>query len=237
MKTLTMLGTAMFAGLLAIETTAQTSSLGGRQREEREGRPPEYTPREAVLRKGNPVYERHSLTAVPPPPPKTYRVNDLVTIIVRQSLKWEAESDLGTQRKWDFKSELEAFPKFTEGGVGESMFRRGKPNLQYKYDNKVDNKGDASREDKLTTRLTARIIDVKPNGQLVIEGRGRVVHDDESSEITLTGICRKEDITADNTVLSTQIAELDVVVNNAGALRHASSRGWLQKILDVVKPF
>ncbi len=238
MKLNSLIGISMLAALMLVTgASAQTSSLGARKREDDSGKPPQYTPREAVLQKGNPTYERHSLTAVPPPPPKTYKVNDLVTIIVRQSLQWEAESDLGTQRKWDIKSELEAFPKFTEGGIGASMFRRGKPNLEYKYNNKVKNKGDASREDKLTTRLTAKIIDVKPNGQLVVEGRGKITHDEEVSEITLTGTCRKEDITADNTVLSTQVAELDVVVNNQGALRHASSRGWLQKIMDVVKPF
>lgn len=217
--------------------SAQTSSLGARKREEQSGKPPEYTPRESMLRKGNPVYERYSIISTPPPLPKTYKVNDLITIIVRQSLQWEAEADMKTQRKWDIKSELEAFPKFTQGGVGASTFRRGKPNLDYKFENKADNKGDASREDKLTTRLTAKIIDVKPNGQLVIEGRGKVTHDEETSEITITGTCRKEDVTPDNTVLSTQVADLDVAVKNAGALRRASERGWLQKMLDVVKPF
>jgi flagellar basal body L-ring protein FlgH len=46
-----------------------------------------------------------------------------------------------------------------------------------------------------------------------------------------------EDVTADNSVLSTQIADKDLVVDNEGALRAASSRGWIPRLIDLVKPF
>jgi len=62
-------------------------------------------------------------------------------------------------------------------------------------------------------------------------------NDDEISNITLTGVCRKEDVTADNTILSTQIANKNLVVTNKGALRSASTRGWIPKLIDLIKPF
>jgi len=71
----------------------------------------------------------------------------------------------------------------------------------------------------------------------VIEAKASVQHDDEISMITLTGVCRKEDVTADNTILSTQIADKNIVVVNEGALRAASSRGWILKLIDLIKPF
>ena len=158
-------------------------------------------------------------------------------MIVREQKKWEADADLETKNKFDVKSEIEAFAKPTGGGLGEALFRRGKPNIDYKYNLKNKSEGDSSREDKLTTRLTGKIIDVKPNGLLVLEARAKITHDEEISEITLTGTCRKEDVTADNTVLSTQIADKEVAVSNKGALRSAATRGWISKILDAVKPF
>jgi len=72
---------------------------------------------------------------------------------------------------------------------------------------------------------------------LVLEARKRIQHDDEISTITLTGNCRKEDVTPENTVLSTQLADASVSVVNRGALRAASSRGWISKFLDWLKPF
>jgi len=217
---------------------AQTSSLGAHKRQldvNKSG--VELEMREAPPRPRNFVYERYGWIASTPVPPKMFKPGDLLTVIVREQKKWEADADLETKNKFDVKSELEAFVKPTEGGLGSAMFRRGKPNIDYKYNLKNKSEGDSSREDKLTTRLTGKIIDVKPNGLLVIEARAKITHDEEVSEITLVGTCRKEDVTADNTVLSTQIADKEVVVGNKGALRSAATRGWIAKILDAVKPF
>lgn len=217
---------------------AQTSSLGARKRQVDVNKSGvELEMREAPPRPRNFVYERFGWIASTPVSPKTFKPGDLLTVIVREQKKWEADSDLETKSKFDVKSELDAFVKPTEGGLGAAEFRRGKPNIEYKYDMKNKSEGDSSREDKLTTRLTGKIIDVKPNGLLVLEARAKITHDDEISEITLVGTCRKEDVTADNTVLSTQIADKEVVVGNKGALRSAATRGWIAKILDVVKPF
>jgi flagellar L-ring protein precursor FlgH len=225
--------------LLAIASSpalAQTSSLGERQRHVRFVPTAIKAPREAPDRPRNLVYEHYSWTAEKPLLPKAYRPGDLVTIIIREQRKWEADSELETKRKFDINSQLDAFFKPIDGGLGATTFKRGKPNVDYNFDSRLKGEGDADREDKLTTRLTAKIVDVKPNGLLVLEGVAKITHDEEVSEVTITGTCRKEDVTADNTVLSTQIADKVLVVNNEGALRAANSRGWVTKILDFLKP-
>ncbi len=221
----------------ATGTSAQTSSLGAQHRKEAAERPPTIGPRENPQAPRNFTYEQHAWISLPPPLIKQYKVGDLLTVIVREQKTFEAESDLETKRKYDVKSELDDFIKFTDGGIGAAAFRRGQPNINYKFDTKAKSEGDTSREDRFTTRITAKIIDVKPNGLLVMEATSRVEHDEEIALITLTGTCRKEDVTADNTVLSTQIADKNVVIRNEGALRSASSRGWLTKLFDKVKPF
>jgi flagellar L-ring protein precursor FlgH len=220
--------------MLAMITNAngQTSSLGAQQRIIDAGKVEEKSPREALPRPRH----LHGWISMSPTPPKAYRPGDLITIIVREQRQWEADSDLETKKKLDLKSELDAFFKPIDGGLGAANFTRGKPNVDYAFNQKYKSEGDSSREDRLTTRLTARILDVKPNGLLVLEGRAKIVHDEESSQITLTGTCRKEDITADNTVLSTQIADKQVVVSNEGALKSAATRGWITKLMDLLKP-
>jgi flagellar L-ring protein precursor FlgH len=215
---------------------AQTSSLGARQRIAGADQSEERTSREAPPRPRNLVYEKFGWISAPPSLPKTFRPGDLVTIIVREQRQWEADSDLETKKKFDIKSELDAFFKPIDGGLGAANFTRGKPNVDYNFDQKYKSEGDSSREDKLTTRVTARILDVKPNGLLVLEAKASITHDEETSQITVTGTCRKEDVTADNTVLSTQIADKEVKVSNEGALKAAATRGWITKLLDVLKP-
>lgn len=228
---------ALATALPTVDALGQTSSLGARKRTDMAGKPPPVVPREAPGRERNLTYERYSWISVRPVPPKTFKPGDLLTIIVRERRKYEAEADLEIKKQFDAKSELKAFVNLVGGGIGASAFRRGRPTIDYKYKGRVKNEGDTNREDRLTMRVTATIIDVKPNGLLVLEARKRIRHDEEISEITLTGTCRKEDVTPDNTVLSTQLADANVTINNQGALRAASSRGWIAKLLDLVKPF
>ena len=228
---------SLFVALTACQAMAQSSSLGVRERQHREEQPPVKSPREAPPGPRNGTYERHSWITVAPPEPRKYRPGDLLTVIVRERRQWKAKADLDTKKEFDLTSELQEFFKFTEGGIGATTFKRGQPNIDYNWKQELDGEGDTKRDDSLTTRLTAKIIDVKPNGLLVLEGRATITHDEEVSHITFTGTCRKEDVTADNTVLSTQVADKELVISNEGALRAASSRGWIPKFLDWLKPF
>lgn len=219
-----------------IEVYAQTSSLGARRRQADIGSVPDIAPRETPKIQRNAVYERYSWVTVKPTPLKTFKVGDLLTIVVREQRRFQAEADLEIKKRFNVKSVLNAFIKLTEGGVGATAFRRGQPTIDYKYDNRLTSEGDTQREDTLTMRVTGRVIDVKPNGLLVLEARARIQHDEEISTITFTGTCRKEDVTADNTILSTQVADKNVTVINHGALRSASSRGWILKLIDLFQP-
>lgn len=223
--------------LASSSAPGQTSSLGARKREAEAGIVKPLPTREEQTVRRNVTYDRFSWISLPARKPKSFKVGDLLTVVIREQREFKADADLETKKKFNVKSELDAFVDATGGGIGAAAFRRGKPNIEYQYDTKLKSEGDSERTDRLTTRLTAQIIDVKPNGVLAIEAKARIAHDDEISMITLTGICRKEDVTADNTVLSTQLADKTVVVDNQGALRGASSRGWILRLLDLLKPF
>ncbi|MGB0714824.1 MAG: hypothetical protein ACPGXK_03045, partial [Phycisphaerae bacterium] len=118
-------------GLIVLLATpgvdAQVSSIGGRRRAEVENNPPKAAPREAKVSQRNMVYDMYAWTAVPPTPPKTYKVHDLVTVIVRHNQRYQSDAQLQRQKQWNLQSELDAFIKFTQGGLGAAAFRRGQP--------------------------------------------------------------------------------------------------------------
>ena len=220
-----------------LDAQGQTSSLGEQRRRATVGKVPKVAPREEPEIVRNQTYDRYSWIATKTQQPKTFRVGDLITIIVRERRTFEADAELETKKKFDLTSELDAFIKLTDKGIGSANFRRGKPNIDYKLEQKLRSEGDAKREDQLTTRVTGKILDVKPNGVLVLEAQARVKHDDEVSVITFTGNCRKQDVTPDNTVLSTQVAQKNIVVSTEGALKRSTTRGWLVKMFDSISPF
>lgn len=93
------------------------------------------------------------------------------------------------------------------------------------------------RTDTLTARITGEVVDVKPNGTLVVQARKSIRTDEEEQQFVMTGICRAEDVAADNTVLSNQMYDLQLQKNHKGTVRSATKRGLLGQLLDFVNPF
>ena len=89
----------------------------------------------------------------------------------------------------------------------------------------------------MTTRLTGQIIDIKPNGLLVVEAHTHIQNDDEIQDIKVTGTWREEDVAIDNTVLSTQGYGVRIEKVHEGELRKASKKGLFTKILDTLFAF
>ena len=81
------------------------------------------------------------------------------------------------------------------------------------------------RSDKVAAveEMTATIIDIKPNGNLVFEARKQIRHDDEVSSMRLTGLCRSDDVTPDNSVLSTPTPGAAISTSRPKLLVTASS--------------
>jgi flagellar L-ring protein precursor FlgH len=226
---------------LVAPTSGQTASIGKKAEKLASETPPmnaaSSSIREDMPYRGNTLLEQRSLIAIKVTPPKEIKVNDLITVIVRHQKRFEADSELENRKNLQFESTIDLFPKIVDGGIGASVFRRGKPNIDYQFRSNLRSEGDKSREDLFTTRLSGTVVDVKPNGNLVIQCKSRFHHEEEETVVTVTGVCRRNDVTPDNTVLSTQIADLAIDVEGSGAIKDAAHRGWLHKFLDAFKPF
>ena len=188
---------------------------------------------------GRATLKEVSFTAVPEPEPRTLKKHDLVTIIVRETSEYKSEATTDLKKKATLDARLEEFAKLNVknfaiegGGIGTTP-----PSI--KASGKGEFKGDGSvdRSDELTARITAEVLDVKPNGTLVLQARKFIKTDEEEQEMILTGVCRAEDVTADNSIYSHQLHDQTLMKMHKGAVRDATKRGWLPKLLDLIAPF
>jgi flagellar L-ring protein precursor FlgH len=188
-------------------------------------------PRNEVLLNVSPI-------AVRLPEPEVIGVNDLVTIIVRISKSAKSDAKLDSKKDWSHDWELSKWIRYSNlHGVVPALFSQGTPAVEFEFGNDYQGDGSYDRKDELTTRIQARVIDVKPNGNLVLEAKNDVEFGEESYTVTLTGECRSDDVTPQNSVLSSQVADLAVKVKDHGAVNDASRRGWFMRGLDVLRPF
>ena len=176
--------------------------------------------------------------AVAAPKPRTFEVHDLITVVVRESRKSASDAKLKSEKDWTLQWELAKWLRLNpEDQLVPQTFPNGTPGIDSDLKNKYEGKGKYDRSDELTTRITATIIDVKPNGNLVLEATKSIRTGDELVIATLIGECRSEDVTAQNTVLSTQLANLEIDMPERGAVRDATRRGWLMRAFDLIRPF
>jgi flagellar L-ring protein precursor FlgH len=181
-----------------------------------------------------------SLYAIQPLPPRQIQINDLVTIIVNQSSKIERDQTLETDKETSTQVDVNQFidlgKLFTEGQFVASNSSR-LPSIDVNSGRTFDGQGDMGREDRITARITAKVIDVKPNGLVVLEARASLFTDDEEQLMLISGICRVEDVTQSNTIQSTQLADLRLEVINGGEVRDAAKKGFITKALDAIFAF
>ncbi len=188
----------------------------------------------------SPVIAANSFLAVQIPEPRQYAKNDLVTIIIRESFKTDLKASLETEKELKLEGEISDLidlDKLLELVVQPDGFAEGNPKVGVDMTNEWEGDGDYSRSESMTGRLTARIADVKPNGTLILEAKQTIVHDREELMITLTGTCRAADITLDNTVLSTELYDLNMNKQHKGELKKSTRKGFLTNFFDAIFSF
>lgn len=178
-----------------------------------------------------------SLIAVQVPKPRRFKVNDLITVIVREDKRSMSDAKIESEKNWEVDSELKKWIRIHDHHLVPQTFPNGTPGVTFDWNDKYDGEGKNERKDSLITRVTATIIDVKPNGTLVLEDIKTIKTDEDEQILRLTGTCRSEDVTPENTVLSTQLARAHIETEHKGPSRDAAKRGWIKKLVDFVNLF
>jgi len=93
--------------------------------------------------------------------------------------------------------------------------------------------GNASNIRSAVSTASVLVIDLLPNGNLIIEGAREQVVSGETQYVVVRGVIRKDDISRDNTVMSSKIANAQVEFLDKGAIASAQKQGWIAKLLDV----
>ena len=160
------------------------------------------------------------------------RIGDTLTIkIIEQSKvdnKGKRDLKKETSRSSDFNGDLNidhilpSIPGFT---------------MNAESSNELKSKADFKDERTFEDRVSAVVIDVLPNGNLVVAGtRDRRIAGDVQT-IEVSGIVRPSDVAFDNTIRSEQVANFRILTKNGGVSAPYTQPGWLGRILDVLWPW
>ncbi len=156
------------------------------------------------------------------------RVGDLVTVMLVEDLDSTKSTSATTGR---------------EGSAGIDPPTAGllgflNPDaLNASAESSFNGRGNASQRSTLTGSITVTISEVRPNGTALVVGERRMQLSQGDEWVQLAGIMRLADVSAENRVLSTQIADAQIIYGGSGAIQQASRPGWLSRFFNMVTPF
>jgi flagellar L-ring protein precursor FlgH len=104
-------------------------------------------------------------------------------------------------------------------------------------DNSNVGAGSIQRAESISMTLAALVAQVLPNGNLVIDGHQQVRVNNELRDMRLSGIVRREDITQDNTVNLSQIAEARVIYGGQGTMSDVQQPRYGSQLFDILMPW
>jgi flagellar L-ring protein precursor FlgH len=168
---------------------------------------------------------------------KARRIGDIVTIKIVETASASNQASTNTDRKNDLSIGLTSFFGLENRYDTTSSFFNPFSSLTSGYNSEFEGAGATKRSGALEAFITARIVQQLPNGNMIIEGNREVRVNNENQIITLTGMVRSRDISSENIILSTYIADARISYSGNGVVNDRQKPGWLARLLDVIWPF
>jgi flagellar L-ring protein precursor FlgH len=167
---------------------------------------------------------------------KAGQVGDTITISIVESATASKNASTKTGRTSGLEASYSGVLDSMTAGISINGQKIGSDH-KVDFTNNFDGSGATTRSSSMNAYITARVMQVLPNRNLVIRGTRQVRVNNENQWIAIQGVIRPEDITSGNVVLSTYIADARIELNGQGPVSDKQVPGWLARVLDWAWPF
>jgi flagellar L-ring protein precursor FlgH len=162
---------------------------------------------------------------------RAYQVGDVVTIIVSDRASTSAQGVTSSARTAGAGAGFQYL-------LGTNVPPALKDLIGVNSNVELDSAGKANRSNTVNATLTATVVDVMPNGYLIVEGSKEVQANTEKQRVTVRGVVRWNDLTPGNIVRSDRVGEMEVVLEGKGVVPDATRRpNFLYRLLLGILPF
>lgn len=158
---------------------------------------------------------------------KAHRVGDIISVILSENT--QAQKNAKTELKKENSSELAPII-----GLGANPVTVKGNSIEFGYDQSNDFKGDSksNQSNSLNGNISVHVLRVLPNGNLMIRGEKWLTLNNGDEYIRLTGVIRSKDISSNNTIVSSKVANARIQYSGTGTFADVQEQGWLSKFFS-----
>ncbi|MCP1471555.1 flagellar L-ring protein precursor FlgH [Sphingobium sp. OAS761] len=156
-------------------------------------------------------------------------VGDIITIVLVERTQATKSNSADTSRD----GSLGLTPPST--GILSKLFSAS--DVAMGGNNGFSGKGAATQSNALTGEITVTIAAVYPNGNMLVKGEKALTLNRGDEFIQISGLVRQADISPDNRIASTRVADAKIIYTGKGEIARASRQGWLQRFFSAISPF
>jgi flagellar L-ring protein FlgH len=179
-----------------------------------------------------------SWTAQPPIPARNLRIHDIVAIRVDETATTNAQGNAQSRKTTLYDARLNDWLELVGWDtVKPAKQPDGDPRAQGQQNEVYRGSSSLQTREQVTFNIAAEIADIRPNGTLVLSAKKTIEDNDNTWLVSLSGVCRPQDVGPDNVILSRNIFDLAVRKQELGHVRDGYSRGWFTRWLARFKPF
>jgi flagellar L-ring protein precursor FlgH len=158
---------------------------------------------------------------------KARRVGDIITVVLSEKTDASKSADTNT----DKASTIE-FPKPTI--FGRDITLGGYTVFLNTIDSSTvfEGQGDSSQSNSLTGNISVTVTAVYPNGNMLVRGEKVLTLNQGSEVVRISGLVRPVDVTPENTIFSTQIADAQITYSGSGMVADSNQAGWMTRFFN-----
>lgn len=164
-------------------------------------------------------------------------VGDIITVNVSVSITANTSANTSAKQTNNSKAGISGLLNLTDNLTHVGLTTGSAGLLDTDSDRSFSGAGSTDRSDSLNTTMAATVTQVLPNGHMVIRGKREVVLNYEKQMMEIAGIVRPEDVSANNTISSNQIAQARVSYGGKGTVNEVQQKKWGVRFLDRWMPF
>jgi flagellar L-ring protein precursor FlgH len=167
---------------------------------------------------------------------KAQAIGDILTVLIQENNGATRNNSTTTSHKASAADSISTllYPPSVSG----LLTKKGTlPALAYSTDDEFAGSGAIANSETITAQVSVRVIDVLPNGNMVIEGNLHTAFSGEKQDAVVRGVVRPDDVMANNTLFSYNIADATIQFISKGTITDATRKGWFARVWGKLTPF